>query len=100
MPDDSGVLLQAALDARARTLRGDDEGWRPLSSAPRDGTVVEVRAQDQPALLMRWDAALANPLVSTRKGIWVSVGNTFTWCEDHGYGPEEWRPRARLVAGA
>lgn len=68
--------------------------WRPIDSAPRDGTVIEVMDEDCGRFSMRWNPAGFNGLVSSTPGIWESPGDDFTWCEDDGYGPTYWRPLA------
>jgi hypothetical protein len=71
--------------------------WRPIETAPRDGTEIEVIAFDDRGTVeegpfpMRWNCAGMNGIVSIRPGIW-ECGDNFTWCEDHGFGPTHWRP--------
>lgn len=60
---------------------GLDDGFQDISTAPRDGTVVEVMDPDCGALPMRWDADGFNVLVSNSEGIWVCPAKTFTWSE-------------------
>jgi len=69
---------------------GDD--WRPIETAPRDGTEIEVTDQETFWGVMRWNVAGFNPLVSKDYGIWECPGGNFTWCEDDGFGPTHWRP--------
>lgn len=68
------------------------DDYRPIETAPRDGTVIEVFAEDAGAFLMRWNPSGENCLVSKSPGIWECPGGNFTWCEDDGFGPEWWRP--------
>jgi hypothetical protein len=73
--------------------------WRPINTAPRDGTFVEVMADDEPRSIyvMRWNPAGYNGLVQPEPtGIWESEGNNFTWSESRGFGPTHWR---RLGSG-
>lgn len=66
--------------------------WRPIISAPRDGTLIEVMDDDAGRFAMMWNPAGQNPLVSKGMGIWEAPGGEFTWCEDDGCGPTWWRP--------
>lgn len=72
--------------------------FRPIATAPRDGTVIEVFDDDVGSFLMFWDPAAENPLVSKQPGIWVEIGRGMTWCEDDGFGPTWWRPAPPLPA--
>lgn len=68
--------------------------WQPINTAPRDGTIVELWAKDAGGPYpMAWDAQGFNPLVSSRRGIWVLLGGGLTWCdEDAGGAPTHWQP--------
>lgn len=71
--------------------------WLPIVSAPRDGTVIELWAEDADptgAIPMYWDPKFINPIVSDLPGIWVLRGGGLTWSERHylGGGPTHWRP--------
>lgn len=68
------------------------DDWRSIDTAPRDGTPIEVRCDEEGPFEMYWDRAGFNPLVSSEYGIWMSAGRHFTWCEDSGFGPTHWRP--------
>lgn len=63
---------------------------QPIATAPRDGTLILVWAEEFGPYAMRWEATGINLLVSTRPGIWVSVDKSFTWSEHHGAGPTHW----------
>lgn len=67
--------------------------YRPIETAPRDGTVIEVTCpgKDGP-YRMRWNSNGFNPLVSKKRGIWETERGDVTWCEDDGLGPTQWRP--------
>ncbi len=71
-----------------------DEEWHDISTAPRDGTLIEVMDPEAGAFPMRWNPDGFNPLVSMRRGIWEAPGDSpqFTWSEDQGFGPTKWRP--------
>jgi hypothetical protein len=69
-----------------------DNDYQDISSAPRDGTVIEVMDPDCGAFPMRWNPDGFNALVSTSEGIWECPGKNFTWSEDRGFGPRYWRP--------
>ncbi len=68
---------------------------KPIDSAPRDGTILELWAEDADGpFLMSWDPAMVNPLMRQTAGIWVSMyqGLPFTWDEQSGAGPTHWKP--------
>lgn len=68
--------------------------YRPIETAPKDGTVVLLRADNEGPFLMYWDAALVNPLVGPEPGVWVLEGGGLTWCDrDPAVGPTHWAPR-------
>jgi hypothetical protein len=71
-----------------------DDEWRDMATAPRDGTLIEVMDLDVGSFVMRWNPDGFNPLVSKRSGIWEVAGQSpeFTWTEDNGLGPTNWRP--------
>lgn len=71
-------------------MAGDD--FRMIDTAPRDGTLIEVMAEDAGSFLMRWNPSGRNALVSKRSGIWEAHDSSLTWCEDDGFGPTHWRP--------
>lgn len=74
--------------------------WRPISTAPRDGTEVDLTwmedGQPQEIFPMRWQIFRNGG----GKGIWamqskVSGALLCTWTEDDpSEGPTHWRPRA------
>lgn len=67
--------------------------WQDIETAPRDGTVVLLWAEDAAGPVeMAWDPEGFNPLASLRKGIWVGYGGQLTWSEDRGAGPTHWMP--------
>lgn len=67
---------------------------RPIETAPKDGTIVMVGADDEGPYPMYWDAEFFNALVSTKPGIWVLEGGGLTWCDERPDGaPTYWFPR-------
>lgn len=68
------------------------DDYRPIDTAPRDGTEIEVMDPDCGSFIMRWNPAGENAFVSKSPGIWECPGGNFTWCEDDGFGPRYWRP--------
>lgn len=77
------------------------DDYRPINTAPRDGTSVWLIAEgyneDLP-YLMFWNSEGFNPLVSTQPGIWEIEGGGLTWCEDDPKGgpkggPTHWKPK-------
>lgn len=61
----------------------DSEDWRPIKTAPRDGTVIEIWADGIMAIVARWDKV---------RSVWVEKGFPAIWSEGDGYGPSHWRP--------
>jgi len=55
---------------------------RPYDTAPKDGTVVLLSADDAGESPMRWNPEGFNPLVSSRPGIWELVGSGMTWSDE------------------
>ena len=70
------------------------DDWRPIETAPRDGTIIEVMDPDCGTFAMLWNPSGWNELFSADRhaGIWEDPGGQFTWCEDRGFGPTYWRP--------
>ncbi|TXN33920.1 hypothetical protein [Methylobacterium sp. WL19] len=67
------------------------EGWEPIATAPRDGSVIWVMDPDCGAFLMRWSASTTNPMFSDATGMWLATDGSLTWCEDTDAGPTWWR---------
>lgn len=66
--------------------------FRPIESAPRDGTLIILRADDAPDMVMRWNASGRNALVQPGPGIWETETGDVTWSEYRaGSGPTHWR---------
>lgn len=68
------------------------DDYRPIETAPRDGTVIEVMTESAGPFAVFWNPEGVNPLVPHSRGIWECPGGTLTWSEDDGYGPKYWRP--------
>lgn len=70
-------------------------GWRPIATAPRDGTTIWVMHEDVGAFAMRWGDKTSNPFFSGETGMWEAPGE-FTWSENSHYeddcGPSHWKP--------
>lgn len=72
----------------------NEEPWEDISTAPRDGTIIEVMEPDVGSFVMRWNPNGFNIRTSKRKGVWESPNGgpaRFTWSEDSGLGPTNWR---------
>lgn len=66
--------------------------WLPYETAPKDGTMVQLRAEDEGPFEMYWDADRLG-MVSTSKGVWVLRGGGMTWCDELPAGaPTHWAP--------
>lgn len=82
----------------AHYVRSDrSTGWQPLSSAPRDGTVVELTWMDdgkpQEIWPMQWAHIQRNDLFASGVvGMWVVPDGSLTWTEHNPDGaPTHWR---------
>lgn len=69
-----------------------DDDFRPIDTAPRDGTLIEIHDPDSGTFPMRWDAQFRNGFFPNVTGMWVSPSGDLTWNEAGGYGPTKWRP--------
>lgn len=71
--------------------------WKPIETAPRDGTVVQITAFEsngEPYEIhtMQWGHIQKNWLFAPGQvGMWVSPPGDYTWREGDG-GPTHWRP--------
>jgi hypothetical protein len=68
------------------------EGFELIATAPRDGTVIEVAAEEQPPIRMRWNPEGENPPFTLGPGVWETPDGEVTWSEARGFGPTHWRP--------
>ena len=81
----------------------ESDGWAPIESAPKDGTIVELVAfhegiQMTAVWCMLWDANGANPLSLEITGMWVSPDGEMKWTvEPTLYGPTHWRPHNAVL---
>jgi hypothetical protein len=71
--------------------------WKPIASAPRDGTLVRVGWKEptdtkmQEHFVMQWGHIQRNGLVGDHVGMWVSPCGGFTWSEaDQDGAPTHW----------
>lgn len=75
---------------------GRPDGWRPIESAPKDGTLVRLTWMDEgePAdmAVMAWGHIQRNGLFPDVCGMWVSPCGQVTWNADDGAGPTHWKP--------
>lgn len=74
--------------------------WRPLDTAPKDGTVVQLTALEpngEPFEIwpMQWGHIQTNGLFPGKVGMWMTPDGSITWngTEDEG-GPTHWHPLA------
>lgn len=72
--------------------RPDENAWRAMDTAPRDGTIIFVGA-DSEWFVMKWNPIGSNALFQPDPiGIWEAPDGSFTWSEDGGWGPTSWQP--------
>lgn len=75
----------------SRIIEGDD--WQPISTAPRDGSIIEIGAEDAGRFPMRWNPHGRNEVFQPDAyGIWEAPDGSLTWSESLGAGPTHWRP--------
>lgn len=78
--------------ARCHQIISDD--FRPIGTAPKDGTLIIVAHEDCGAFPMRWKAEGYNPPFSVREGLWEAWDGSFTWVDHDDLGPSHWKPAA------
>ena len=73
--------------------------WAPISTAPKDGTVIELTALDEDGdpfeiWPMSWQHIKRNGLFPGVIGMWATPYGSLTWNADMNgdYGPTHWRP--------
>lgn len=79
----------------------NDSEWQPISTAPRDGTVIDLtwmeNGRPQEIYPMRWNPFAENKLVQDHRGLWamhsqINGALLVTWSEDYPDGaPTHWR---------
>lgn len=62
---------------------------------PRDGRPLQLCAIDHAGHVtdhyyMRWEKDAVNPLIPWVIGFWMSLDNSFTWCDRTEGGPTHW----------
>lgn len=68
--------------------------WRPIETAPRDGTIVRVGAPDDEWFTMKWNPRGYNEIFQPEPtGIWETPDGSLTWTDADGAGPTHWAPR-------
>ncbi|KTS09761.1 hypothetical protein SB2_11960 [Methylobacterium radiotolerans] len=84
MPEE---VLEPMMDLDPRT-----GNWRPIVTAPRDGTEIWIMDPDAGAFIMRWNAHQKNGLFPGLVGMWAASDGSCTWQEADGFGPTWWKP--------
>lgn len=83
--------------------------WKPIETAPRNGTEIEltwmVDGKPQEIWPMAWNQFATNPLVQSHKGIWAMHDRRngallITWTESGDGGPTHWRSIAKATGAA
>ena len=74
----------------AMTPRLRAEGWRPLETAPHDGSEVEIRIVN--FIAAACDDPVKDGVIATARARWIDHnGGGFTWYGLAG-APSQWRP--------
>lgn len=65
----------------------------PITTAPRDGTVIVVAHEHVGEFVMQWDPQGTNDFFAPGDvGIWVAPDGSMTWKDTDDDGPSHWRP--------
>lgn len=72
------------------------QGWLPIHTAPRDGTIVllaglDDRGEVEVSAPMRWNPTRENGLFPGVVGFWELSDGSMTW-HDEEHGPTHWQP--------
>ena len=79
-------------------MNGRNDGWQPIATAPRDGTIVDLTWMDdgeaQEIWPMQWGHIQRNGLFAPGvTGMWIVPDGSLTWTEhDPAGAPTHWRP--------
>ena len=70
--------------------------WQDISTAPKDGTVIELtwfdNGKPQEIWPMQWGHIQRNGLFPSKVGMWVATDGSLTWNDDNPDGaPTHWR---------
>lgn len=80
----------SALAHAIREVAAVPGDWFPIDTAPRDGTLVRLTADNYPIeMYARWQATEPNLIMGTL-GTWAEDGDGSTWSEGLGTGPTHW----------
>lgn len=72
--------------------------WQPISTAPKDGTLIEITALEDDGTVfeiwpMQWMAIQRNGLFPGAVGMWTTPDGGITWNgAPDDCGPTHWRP--------
>jgi len=91
-PKDGHHVVFARAIERAAIKAYQRQQWRPIETAPKDGTEILLADDEGNQARMRWDAFMRNGLFGDVKGFWTCPGRNFTWDHRGGYGPTKWMP--------
>ncbi len=74
--------------------------WRPIETAPRDGTVIMVEDISAGVFPMSWGHIQQNATFAPGVvGMWILEGGGMTWTEHGDDGPTVWMPVTEYQPG-